>query len=147
MRRRSCKLALLGLTWLGYVLQIFLVALSALWVNIGVASAGPVREMIPNPGKKYSVGENAGMSLDPTGGVAIHVAANKSPAKKDEPGPQGPPGPHASARSFPNLSAELCGASAALIASFALSSTALPPWESYYVEFVVLYPDHKVNLT
>jgi len=93
MRRRSCKLALLGLTWLGYVLQIFLVALSALWVNIGVASAGPVREMIPNPGKKYSVGENAGMSLDPTGGVAIHVAANKSPAKKDEPGPQGPPGP------------------------------------------------------
>jgi hypothetical protein len=52
MRRKSCKLALLGLTLLGYTLQIFLIALSALWVDIGVASAGPVRVMIP-------------MSLDP----------------------------------------------------------------------------------
>src|SRR5215469_17181620 len=75
MRRKSCKLALLGLTWLGYTLQIFLIALSALWVDIGVASAVPVREMIPNPEKKYSVGENAGKSLDPAGGIAIHVAA------------------------------------------------------------------------
>ena len=77
MRRRSCELALLGLTWLGYVLQIFLVALSALWVNIGVASAGPVREMIPNPEKKYSVGENAGFKLDDEGGIEIHIAAEK----------------------------------------------------------------------
>jgi hypothetical protein len=93
MRRKSCKLALLGLTWLGYVVQIFLIALAALWVNSGVASAGPVREMIPNPEKKYSVGENGGMSLDPAGGIVIHVAAKKSPAKKDELGPQGVPGP------------------------------------------------------
>ena len=94
MRRKSCKLALLGLTWLGYTLQIFLIALSALWVDIGVASAVPVREMIPNPEKKYSVGENAGKSLDPAGGIAIHVAAKKrAPAEKGEAGPQGPPGP------------------------------------------------------
>jgi hypothetical protein len=87
MRRKSCKLALLGLTWL------FLIALSALWVDIGVASAGPVRGMIPNPEKQYSVGENAGVGLDPAGGIVIHVAAKKPPAKKDEPGPPGPPGP------------------------------------------------------
>ena len=94
MRRKSCKLVLLGLTWLGYTLQIFLIALSALWVDIGVASAVPVREMIPNPEKKYSVVENAGKSLDPAGGTAIHVAAKKHvPAEKDEPGPPGPPGP------------------------------------------------------
>ena len=94
MRRKSCKIALLGLTWLGYTLQIFLIALSALWVDIGVASAVPVREMIPNPEKKYSVVENAGKSLDPAGGTAIHVAAKKHvPAEKDEPGPPGPPGP------------------------------------------------------
>jgi hypothetical protein len=61
--------------------------------------AAPVQEMIPDPEKKYSVGENAGMSLKPAGGIVIHVAAKKSPAKKDEPapqglaGPQGPPGP------------------------------------------------------
>jgi hypothetical protein len=65
MRRKSCEAALLGLTWLGYMLQIFLIALSALWVDIGVASEGPVRVMIPNPEKKYSVGENAGKSLGP----------------------------------------------------------------------------------
>jgi len=94
MRRKSCKIALLGLTWLGYTLQIFLIALSALWVDIGVASAVPVREMIPNPEKKYSVVENAVKSLDPAGGTAIHVAAKKHvPAEKDEPGPPGPPGP------------------------------------------------------
>ena len=92
MRRKSCKLALLGLTWLGYMLQIFLIALSALWVDIGVASDGPVREMTPNPEKKYSVGQNAGMSPDPAGGIVIHVAAKKAPAKKGEPGPPGPPG-------------------------------------------------------
>jgi hypothetical protein len=92
MRRKGCKLALLGLTWLGYMLLIFLIALSAPWVDIGVASAGPVRVMIPNP-KKYSVGENAGMNLDPAGGIVIHVAAKKPPAKKGEPGPPGPPGP------------------------------------------------------
>jgi hypothetical protein len=34
MRRKSCKLAFL--TWFGYMLQIFLIALSALWVDIGV---------------------------------------------------------------------------------------------------------------
>jgi Collagen triple helix repeat (20 copies) len=95
IRQKSCKLALLGLTWLGYMLQIFLIGLSALWVDIGVASAGPVREMmIPNPETKYSVGENAGMGLDPAGGIAIHVAAKKRvPAEKTEPGPEGPPGP------------------------------------------------------
>ena len=92
MRRKSCKLALLGLTWLGYMLQILLIALSALWVDVGIASAGPIREMIPNP-KKYSVGENADMSLDPADGILIHVAAKKQPAKKGEPGPPGPPGP------------------------------------------------------
>src|SRR6516225_3117975 len=90
MRRKSCKVALLGLTWLGYMLQIFLIALSALWVDIGVASAGPVRVMIPNPEKKYSVGENAGKSLGPAGGIVIHIAAKKRvPAEKGEPGPQG----------------------------------------------------------
>ena len=94
MRRKSCKLALLGLTWLGCMLLVFLIALSALWVDIGVANAGPVRVMIPNPEKKYSVAENAGMNLDPAGGTAIHVAAKKHvPAEKDEPGPPGPPGP------------------------------------------------------
>ena len=93
MRRKSCKLALLGLTLLGYTLQIFLIALSALWVDIGVANAGPVRVMIPNPEKKYSVGENAGMSLDPAGGIVTYVTAKKPPAKKAEPGPPGPPGP------------------------------------------------------
>jgi hypothetical protein len=93
MRRKHCKLALLGLTWRAYMLQIFLIALSALWVDSGAASAGPIREMIPDPEKKYSVGENAGMSLDPAVGVVIHVAAKKSPAKKSEPGPPGPPGP------------------------------------------------------
>jgi len=72
MRRKSRKLALL-------------IALSALWVDIGIASAGPIREMIPNPEKKYSVGENAGMSLDPASGIAIHVAAKKRvPAEKGE---------------------------------------------------------------
>jgi hypothetical protein len=30
---------------------------------------------IPNDRKKYSVGENAGMKLDSTGGIAIHIAA------------------------------------------------------------------------
>ena len=69
IRRKSCKLALLGQTWLGYMLRIFLIALSALWVDIGVASAGPVRVMIPNPEKMYSVGENAGMSLTPRVGA------------------------------------------------------------------------------
>jgi len=92
MRRKSCKLALLGLTWLGYMLQILLIALSALWVDVGIASAGPIREMIPNP-KKYCVGENADISLDPADGILIHVAAKKQPAKKGEPGPPGPPGP------------------------------------------------------
>jgi hypothetical protein len=43
MRWKSCKLALLGLTWIGYMLQIFLIGLSALWVDIGVASAAPAR--------------------------------------------------------------------------------------------------------
>jgi len=94
MRRKSRKLALLGLTWLGYMVPIFPIALSALWVDIGVANAGPVREMIPSAEKNYSVGENAGMSLDPAGGIAILVAAKKRvPAEKGEPGPQGPPGP------------------------------------------------------
>ena len=88
MRQKNSKLELLGLTWLGYMLLVFVIALSALWVDIGVASAGPVRVMIPNPEKKYSVGENPGKS-----GIVIHVAAKKSPAKKDEPGPPGPPGP------------------------------------------------------
>jgi hypothetical protein len=92
MRQRSCKLGLLGLTWLGYMLLVYLIALSGLWMDIGVANAAPVPEMIPNPEKKYSVGENAGASLDPAGGIVIDVAAKKSPAKKDEPGPQGPPG-------------------------------------------------------
>jgi hypothetical protein len=92
MRRKSCKLALLGLTWLGYMLQIFLIVLSALWVDIGVAGAGPVRVMIPNPEKKYSVGQNTGMSLDPAGGIVIYVTAKKPPAKKGEPGPPGPQG-------------------------------------------------------
>jgi hypothetical protein len=93
MRRKSGKLALLGLTWLGYTLQIFLIALSALWVDIGVASAAPIGDMIPNAEKKYTVGENAGMSLEPAGGIVIHVAAKKPPARKGEPGPPGPPGP------------------------------------------------------
>jgi hypothetical protein len=30
---------------------------------------------IPNPSKKYSVGENAGMKLDDAGGITIHIAA------------------------------------------------------------------------
>ena len=93
MRQKSSKLTVLGLTWLGYTLQIFLMALSALWMDIGVARAAPVREMIPNLEKKYSAGENPSMSLDPTGGIVIHVAAKKSPAKKGEPGPPGPAGP------------------------------------------------------
>ena len=93
MRRKSSKLALLGLTWLGYMLQIFVMALSALWMHMGVASAGPIRNMIPNPEKNYSVGENADVSLAPAGGIVIHVAAKKPPAKKSEPGPPGPPGP------------------------------------------------------
>ena len=93
MRQKSCKLGLLGLTWLGYMLLVFLIALSALWVDIGVANAGPVRVMIPNPEKKYSVAENAGMNLDPAGGIVICVTARKPPAKKAEPGPQGSPGP------------------------------------------------------
>ena len=93
MRRKSSKLALLGLTWLGYTLQIFVMALSALWMHMGVASAGPIRNMIPNPEKNYSVGENADVSLAPAGGIVIHVAAKKPPAKKGEPGPPGPPGP------------------------------------------------------
>ena len=88
MRQKNSKLELLGLTWLGYMLLVFVIALSALWVDIGVASAGPVRVMIPNPEKKYSVGENPGKS-----GIVIHVAAKKPPAKKGEPGPPGPPGP------------------------------------------------------
>ena len=96
MRQKSCKLGLLGLTWLGYMLLVFLIALSALWVDIGVANAGPVRVMIPNPEKKYSVGENTGMSLDPAGGIVIYVTAKKPPAKKAEPGPPGPPGPQGS---------------------------------------------------
>jgi Collagen triple helix repeat (20 copies) len=92
MSRKSCKLPLLDLTWVGYMLQIFVIALLALWVDIGVASAGPVRAIIPNP--ENSVGENAGMGLDPAGGIAIHVAAKKRvPAEKGEAGPQGPPGP------------------------------------------------------
>jgi Collagen triple helix repeat (20 copies) len=93
MSQKSCKLAVLGLTRLGYMLQIFLIALSALWADIGVASAAPVRGMIPNLEKKYSAGENASRSLDPAGGIVIHVAAKKPPAKKGEPGPPGPPGP------------------------------------------------------
>jgi hypothetical protein len=32
---------------------------------------------IPNDAKKYSVGENAGMKLDSSGGIEIHVAAEK----------------------------------------------------------------------
>ncbi len=32
---------------------------------------------IPNDAKKYSVGENAGMKLNPQGGIEIHVAAKK----------------------------------------------------------------------
>ena len=75
------------------MLQIFPIALFALW-DIGVARAGPVREMIPNLETEYSVGENPGMSLDPGGGIAILVAAKRRvPAEKGEPGPQGPPGP------------------------------------------------------
>jgi Collagen triple helix repeat (20 copies) len=94
MRRKSCKLASLGLTWLGYTLQIFLIAPSALWVDVRVASAGPIRDMIPNLEQNYSVGENAGTGLDPAGGVAIRVAAKKHvPAEKGEAGPPGPPGP------------------------------------------------------
>jgi len=34
---------------------------------------------IPNPQKKYSVGENAGMKLDASGGIAIHIAAKQPP--------------------------------------------------------------------
>jgi hypothetical protein len=84
---------LLGLTWLGYMLLVFLIALSALWVDIGVSNAGAVRVMVPSPEKKYSVGENAGMSLDLAGGIVIHIAEKKPAAKKGEPGPPGPPGP------------------------------------------------------
>jgi len=32
---------------------------------------------IPNDRKKYSVGENAGMTLDKDGGIAIYIAAQK----------------------------------------------------------------------
>ena len=32
---------------------------------------------IPNPQKKYSVGENAGMKLDADGGIEIHIAAEQ----------------------------------------------------------------------
>jgi len=34
---------------------------------------------IPNPQKKYSVGENSGMKLDASGGIEIHVAAKQPP--------------------------------------------------------------------
>jgi len=33
---------------------------------------------IPNPRKKYSVGENAGMKLNKDGGIDIYIAAQKS---------------------------------------------------------------------
>jgi Collagen triple helix repeat (20 copies) len=93
MRQKSCKLALFGLTWLRYMLQFLLIALAALWVDIGVAIAGPVRAMIPNLEKEYSIGENAGMNRDHAGGFVIRVAEKKPPARKREPGPPGPPGP------------------------------------------------------
>jgi hypothetical protein len=91
---KSCKLSLLDLTWLGYVPKISVIALSALWVDIAVASAAPLGEMSPKPEQMYSVDENAGRGLDPAGGIAIHVAAKKrAPAEKGEAAPPGPPGP------------------------------------------------------
>ena len=39
---------------------------------------------IPNKQKKYSVGENAGMKLDDSGGIEIHVAAERPGSVPDE---------------------------------------------------------------
>ena len=39
---------------------------------------------IPNPAKKYSVGENAGYKLDASGGIEIHIAAEKPAGVPDE---------------------------------------------------------------
>ena len=39
---------------------------------------------IPNPQKKYSVGENAGFKLNEEGGIEIHVAAPKPAGVPDE---------------------------------------------------------------
>jgi len=39
---------------------------------------------IPNDRKKYSVGENAGMKLDPDGGIAIYIAAEKPAGVPEE---------------------------------------------------------------
>ena len=39
---------------------------------------------MPNDGKKYSVGENAGMKLDADGGIAIHIAAERPEGMPEE---------------------------------------------------------------
>jgi len=39
---------------------------------------------MPNDGKKYSVGENAGMKLDADGGIAIYIAAEQPEGVPDE---------------------------------------------------------------
>jgi hypothetical protein len=39
---------------------------------------------IPNDRKKYSVGENAGYKLDESGGIAIHIAAEKPEGVPEE---------------------------------------------------------------
>jgi hypothetical protein len=39
---------------------------------------------IPNDRKKYSVGENAGMTLDEDGGIAIYVSAEQPEGVPDE---------------------------------------------------------------
>jgi hypothetical protein len=39
---------------------------------------------IPNERRKYSVGKNAGMKLDPDGGIAIHIAAEKPAGAPEE---------------------------------------------------------------
>jgi hypothetical protein len=39
---------------------------------------------IPNDGKKYSVGENAGMKLNEEGGIEIYIAAEKPEGDPEE---------------------------------------------------------------
>ena len=39
---------------------------------------------VPNDGKKYSVGENGGMKLDPSGGIEVHVAPTQPPGVPKE---------------------------------------------------------------
>ena len=39
---------------------------------------------IPNPRKKYSVGANAGMKLDPDGGIAVYIAAEQPEGVPEE---------------------------------------------------------------